>query len=310
MNKIPIAFAFDNNMCLPAAVCFYSLLSNANTDTYYDIFILHHKNVVLDLTDIHKILKLYPQSKITLVKVDDTFEKSFQIRGITTATYYRLLIPVLIPQYDKILYSDVDVIFREDLSVIYNTELNDCLFGGVCALAHLDNSLVNYYNALNIDPHKVVYAGNLLINSKLIRETKGKIEEFIKLAQNNYKYQDLDVINISCQDEIYYLPSSFCYTTDISCAIADNNPEILKIWSKDELKHTLKKGLIHYNGQKPWKAYCINFDIWWEYYRKSPIFDKKFYYDFFNKKLNDYDTLSLWKRIKILMRYFIHGRKI
>ena len=53
----------------------------------------------------------------------------------------------------------------------------------------------------------------------------------------------------------------------------------------------------------------MNFDIWWEYYRKSPFFDAKFYFDFFYSRLNEYDLLPLWKRIKILIRYFVYGRK-
>lgn len=41
MNIIPIAFAFDNNLTMPAAVAFTSLLKNASPETFYDIFILH-----------------------------------------------------------------------------------------------------------------------------------------------------------------------------------------------------------------------------------------------------------------------------
>ncbi len=69
-------------------------------------------------------------------------------------------------------------------------------------------------------------------------------------------------------------------------------------------------GNIHFNGHKPWKKYSTNFDIWWEYYRKSPFFDEKFYFDFFYYRLNIFDQLSLLKRIKILVRYFIYGKRI
>lgn len=47
MNTIPIAFAFDNNLILPACVCISSLMMNANEDTFYDIFILHSSNISL-----------------------------------------------------------------------------------------------------------------------------------------------------------------------------------------------------------------------------------------------------------------------
>ena len=98
--------------------------------------------------------------------------------------------------------------------------------------------------------------------------------------------------------------------TDLSFVHFIRNREmVMRIYSDSEIKEALQYGNIHYNGHKPWKKYCVNFDIWWEYYRKSPFFDEKFYFDFFYGKLNELDQLSLWKRIKVLVRYFIHRQK-
>lgn len=47
MNIVPIVFAFDNNLILPACVCISSLMMNANEDTFYDIFILHSAHIKL-----------------------------------------------------------------------------------------------------------------------------------------------------------------------------------------------------------------------------------------------------------------------
>ena len=84
--------------------------------------------------------------------------------------------------------------------------------------------------------------------------------------------------------------------------------EMLQYFSEETLSHALAKGIVHYNGQKPWKGLCPNFDIWWEYYRKSPFYDEKFYFKFFFDKTMLLDSLTLWKRVKILIRYFIYGR--
>ena len=88
-----------------------------------------------------------------------------------------------------------------------------------------------------------------------------------------------------------------------------NKDVLFEFWDELTISKALSEGIIHYNGQKPWKGLCVNFDIWWEYYRKSPFFDEKFYFDFFYHKLNELDGLSLLKRIKILVRYFVFGRK-
>lgn len=84
---------------------------------------------------------------------------------------------------------------------------------------------------------------------------------------------------------------------------------MLRFYTEEEIEHALTYGIVHYNGPKPWKESCVNYDIWWEYYRKSPFFDEKFYFDFHNNRQNELDQLSFWKRIKILARYFVYGRK-
>lgn len=115
MNTIPIAFAFDNNLILPACVCISSLMMNANEDTFYDIFILHSSNISLRKEELNKLPQYYDNCRIQYRQVDETFDASFEIRGITTPAYYRLLIPELITEYDKVIYSDADIILEFNL---------------------------------------------------------------------------------------------------------------------------------------------------------------------------------------------------
>lgn len=99
-NIIPIAFAFDNNLILPACICISSLLINAKEGTFYDIFILHSSNISLKKEELNKLSQYYKNCRIQYRQVDQTFDSAFEIRGITAATYYRLLIPELIPEYE------------------------------------------------------------------------------------------------------------------------------------------------------------------------------------------------------------------
>lgn len=310
MNVVPIVFAFDNNLILQACVCISSLLINAKKDTFYDIFILHSYKVELDRIKLDKLSEYYTNFSIKYRKVDDTFDTAFEIRGITTSTYYRLLIPDLVPEYDKIIYSDVDVIFRSDLFDIYDhTNLNEYYVAGVNALIPLVPDLKKYYKKLGIlDLNNIIYAGNVIFNSKKIREDN-IIEHFKSLAKRNFRFQDLDVLNIACRDKIIFLEPEFCLTTYINELAVKNRTLLYKYWNESSICRALLKGIVHYNGQKPWKGYCVNFDIWWEYYRKSPFFDEKFYFDFFYSRLNELDRLSLWKRVKILIRYFVYGKR-
>lgn len=305
MNTIPIVFCFDNNLIAPACVALSSLMMSAKEDTFYDIFILHSYKYPLKHDEIDKLPVYYKNCRIQYRTVDSTFDEAFEIRGITTAAYYRLLIPELIPEYDKVLYSDVDVIFRSDLSEFYNTDMTGYYVAGVDSLANFQPELVKYYNDIvHTNPEGIIYSGNLVINSMEILKDN-LISRFKELAKNKYTFQDMDVINIACRGKIKYLSPAFCLTTYISEYSVYRKDDLLKVWSCDDIEYAKLHGIVHFNGKKPWNDVCINFDIWWEYYRRSPFFDEKRYFDFFNYKLNELDHLTLMKRVKVLLRYFI-----
>ena len=155
---VPIAFAFDNNLTFPACVCLSSLMMSANKDTFYDIFILHSSSELLDTRSLSVVSDAFENCRIQYRQVENVFDYAFEIRGITTPAYYRLLIPELITEYDKVIYSDVDVIFRDDLSDIYfHTDLSDEYFAGVNSLSHLLKDTKDYYeNSLDEDLAKIM----------------------------------------------------------------------------------------------------------------------------------------------------------
>ena len=64
MNIVPIAFAFDNNLVLPACICISSLMMHAKEDTFYDIFILHSVNTTLKKEELDKLPHYYQNCRI------------------------------------------------------------------------------------------------------------------------------------------------------------------------------------------------------------------------------------------------------
>ncbi len=308
-NTVPIVFAFDNNLVIPACICISSLLMSAKPDTFYDIFILHSPKEKLTKEKLDLLPHYYSNCRLQYREVDATFDDAFEIRGITTPAYYRLLIPGLIPEYDKVIYSDVDVIFRMDLSQLYQLDLADWLLAATKDLGlNLSNEGKDYITGtLGLMQGCYLQSGFIILNSSLIRGNRIE-DQFKALAKRKYKYQDQDILNIVCQGKVFYLPPCYNMTNYSYNYMLHDYDLVETLYTDEEIRFALSHGNIHYNGQKPWKGYCINFDIWWEYYRKSPFFDEKFYFKFFYDKLNVLDQLSLWKRIKILARYFLHGR--
>lgn len=308
MRKIPVVFCFDDNLVLPAGVCITSLLENAHPDTFYDIFILHDEQATYPTSGFLECLHdVYANFSITYRTVGNQFRDAFEIRGITVPAYYRLLIPELIPEYDKIMYHDVDVIFRSDLSGIFDeTAMSGYYMAGVISPGFLRQDSVKRRVGLGLNPQDYILSGNLIFNTALLRADQ-MVDRFREEAKNNYKHQDMDVINIVCKGKTKRLSPVFCGTIELFKLDIQETKQ--QIYPSRELREMQAWGTVHYNGPKPWNGWCPNFDIWWEYYRRSVYYDPKFYFEFFKDKLNEYDRLPLWKRIKIIGRYFKVGIK-
>ena len=310
MRRIPIVLTFDNNLALPAAVCISSLLQSANNDTCYDIFVLYSGKKP-EIVGLPLLCQAYRNMNVYFRNVGSAFSGAYEVRGITKAAYYRLLAAKMIPEHNKVIYADVDTIFRLDLSEVYDVDLKDNYMGAVYAQTINTSSVGQaYLKSIGLTPGDYFCSGFLLMDLQKMRENN-LTEKFIELARNNYKYQDQDIINIVCRNKIQPLP--FIYHMSVSAFDAVSNQyEIIgsKYYELPYKTDSLKYSNIHYNGVKPWDDWCPNLDQWWECYRKSPIYDPKYYYCFFSGKRDALDKLSLLKRMKILVRYFTIGRKI
>ncbi len=304
MRTIPILFTFDENLVLAAGVCITSLLENAAPDTFYDIFVLHSQKCHFEETPLPKITDRYPRCRISFRMVENEFQGAYETRGIPETAYYRLIAPDLIPEYDKLIYSDVDVVFREDLGVYYDIDLGNNYFAGVDNGVLLRPDMQQYVRSLGLDPDKgYFYSGNLIINSALQRKD-GMPALFRDYAKTDYYDQDMAIINIACNGRILPLGPSFCLTNNLYNLIVNQRKDMVQMYGEEEIQHALSSGIVHFNGAKPWKKASINMDIWWFYYRKSIFFDERFCLDFWENETYLLERTSLSKRIKMLLRYF------
>jgi len=306
MNPVPIAFAFDRNLTIAAAVAINSLLASADDSTYYKIFILHPKDENVESGILKKVTQSHSNAEISFIPISSNFDNSYVIRGITTPAYFRLLIPELLPQFDKIIYADVDFIFRMDLSALYETDLTDKYIAATIDIG-LNNERegIEYIRTLpGTEVGKYIQSGFLVMNCKKLREDH-IVDRFKRLSNSKLRFQDQDILNITCMGHIQILPI-FYNMTDYSFLYAyEKKKQLLKYASDNDILKGISSGNIHYNGHKPWKKLCLNFDIWWQHYRNTPIFDGKYYFSFFKEKRDELEKLPLSKRIKLLIRYFI-----
>jgi hypothetical protein len=114
----------------------------------------------------------------------------------------------------------------------------------------------------------------------------------------------MDVLNIACNGRIKPLSPAFCLSNYLLECIYNQRETVLKYYSKQDIQHATESGIIHYNGEKPWKGWCYNQDIWWSYYRQSNVYEEAFVFNYYQKQLNAIDNWGFIKRLKHLLRYF------
>jgi lipopolysaccharide biosynthesis glycosyltransferase len=266
-NNIPIAFTFDDNYALPAAIAIKSLMESKKKDTQYEIFCLFS-----NLSDKNRNIldTIAPINRIDLQQ--DIFKDAPVTSEYPISVYYRLALHDILSQYDKILYSDVDVLFQKDLTTVYNTDMTNFYRAGVPLEKNKTPSLDTILRQVGHpnDPqfmsghtkfpenlNKDIFAsGFMVINAKKMRENRmtENFLETIKHFEWRLKMFDLDILNLTCQDNtIKALPFDYCVLEDIVMAkdYKNNNlyPFLSRVFSDKELKSAINNpAILHYTG--------------------------------------------------------------
>lgn len=262
-KEIPIFFSTDDAYIPYLDVAIASLIDNASKNYQYRIIVLntgirqenidmiksHEKTgVVIDFADISEDLKY----------VESHFKNVYHF---SIATYYRMFIASLFPQYDKIVYLDCDLVVLGDISQLYHIELGDNIIGAIPDQYVRNTAEFRRYAeiAVGVNPDHYVNAGVLVINLDAFR--KNKIEDqFIQLlTQFDFDLLDPDqaYLNYLCRNKIHMLPNGWNKVpTPIAC---EGN-----------------KNIVHYAlYKKPWQYDdVIDGEFFWQYAKESPFYQQ------------------------------------
>ena len=126
-NYINIAVNIDNNYIYQCITFLTSLLNNRAISTFYIIHILTENNLRNDTYNkVNSIIEKFGKnfSNVSYYNMGDQFRGATSGEIISKVSYYRISLPSLLPNVDKCIYMDTDVINFKDLSEMYNIQLN------------------------------------------------------------------------------------------------------------------------------------------------------------------------------------------
>jgi len=185
------------------------------------------------------------------------------VKFFTPGTLERLYLPELLPDVDKIIYLDGDMIINTDISFLWNTELNDTLIGAcfdrrIKSICDSNRKIKRILNNVGIDISKYFNAGMLVLNLKKLRELDTSLSTTtLTFLQKNPKlpYADQDLLNWFFHGNYTRLDEKYNIYVD-----------------REDILQYINDCIIHYAGDnKPWKESHGVVDIpYWESFRKTP----------------------------------------
>jgi lipopolysaccharide biosynthesis glycosyltransferase len=130
-GPIDVALCFDQHLALPAVVAIASILQNAQNRIQFHLVIDPAPNLarlmhaaLINFGGTGRIIEAAPEKAIRVHDYSPYGVRSF-------ATYRRLLLADILPDLNRLLYLDADVIVRHDLTELWMTPLENCPLGAV-----------------------------------------------------------------------------------------------------------------------------------------------------------------------------------
>ena len=139
----------------------------------------------------------------------------------------RLALPEILPEEDRVLWMDIDTIVEDDITELFETDLEGCCFG-MAEEPIRSRRPFRYYNA-----------GVMLMDLRKLRDgTYLKLIDCVNRREMDFP--DQDVINLMCQTQIKeispYYNSNKWIVDVIGAAVthfaADRNYEMRDLWKK------------------------------------------------------------------------------
>jgi len=289
-NEIRISMALDNEGIYPTLVSMTSALENNdknNNILVYYLLLSHDFNT--SKISILESLKDHYEVKINYYIVPNIFNNVRQW-GNTSTVYYKLLIPLIFPEFERIIFLDGDTLIFKDIYEMYTLPFN-----GNYVLGYPFHSpwLVD-----DLGVHSIYYinGGILVFNIKEIRKKNADIK-LLEFTVNNYEkvnFLEQDTINYVFFKKIGFLPlkygvylfgnfnefkKEYLYKFRFKLNLTEmreavNNPSIVhfcccnpKVWNKDsKQEHHFDHICTKY--QKIFYFYANKTNYYWDIFNK------------------------------------------
>ena len=305
MTRLTIAYAPDDKYMNMTIVSMISAIEN-NKDSEIEFLILYSS---LSDESIQKLENLKNKYNIQLrmIKMDESEFKDLPLsKWVTVQAWFRIRIPDLCPDLQKVLYLDCDTMINGDLSELFELDLADNYVASVKDVW----DVAKHVKRLDMKSESYFNSGMLLINCEKFRQDNifDQIKEYSIKYKKIIKFCDQDTLNkIIDTKKIDLSPKyNFMDTWWRNYYIEYDGQELVEYNNAKQ-----NPIIVHLTGPKPDTKGCKNImtDKWWSYAKMSDVYGeicekyenskevkpkKKLLSQIFNMK-NEYRYKDKWK---------------
>ena len=166
--------------------------------------------------------------------------------------YARILLPSMLPNLDKVIYLDCDLVVCKDLKSLWETDVNDIAVAMAPDLLYQDKGTLSRLGINN----KYLNSGVIVMNLDYWRkhDVQNRLLSYIIDKGNELIYNDQDALNVILNDERRQLSARYNVTPYHFHRNLDNYPKEMH----EEIREArIDPVVFHYVGPtKPWSLGC------------------------------------------------------
>ncbi|MDR1233113.1 MAG: glycosyltransferase family 8 protein [Puniceicoccales bacterium] len=246
-ETIDIAFVFDDKFSDLFKVAIYSITKNTKSNLAVHIVDCGISEGNKDL--IQKFTSEFKNISSIEFKIPERVEvfENYTIPvHFSAAIFYRLAIPKVFSELDRVIYLDCDTIAVGDISELWNEDLNGRPFGAIEEDGNFFNAKTKWrrMKEINFPENKHYYnSGVLLIDTHKFEDNKifERVIGFVKNTDLQLSCPEQDAMNL-------------CLADDEHMTLSPKYNFIPFAFSSAECLKKIKEPIImHYAGRKPWE---------------------------------------------------------
>lgn len=323
-NVLPIVFAFNNDYSKYFSVALQSLIENSNNIYFYDIIVFssdiseRNKKLLESMLPKNFSLRFFDVSIYINQLLEDIQLSGYKYWSVEM--YYRIVIPIIMRNYERVLYLDSDTISKKDITPLFNTNFENKQIVAVMDAFNLISNLEECQETkdyllreLKIKSVKSYFnSGVILFNIQKICPERyiERLKEAFKIELTNCP--DQDVLNSIFVEQVKFVSQEWNLQYHIPI-LYDRH---LDSFNKDDLlAYNLafdNPAIIHYTSPvKPWFAPKLGLAVdFWRYARKTDYYEEILYSMYQNEIANSRFATHLYMKLQENKKVILWGASI